>query len=139
MSTITYGMSGHGSPVHGYRNGAARDAGRHLRLVPMPAVDAPRLRLTRRGRVAVAAVALLAIGSLAIVLGPSGAASDQAGAPQQFTTVSVQPGQTVWDIAAKANPRGDIRDTVDQIIKLNALESAGGLQMGAQLAVPVYH
>lgn len=128
MSTITYG----------YTDAFTRDAERQLRLVRMPATDEPRLRLTRRGRVVIAALALVAIVLLAIGFGPSGAATGESGAPAQYSTITVQPGQTIWDIAAVANPDGDIRDTVDEIIGLNALESAAGLQMGAQLAVPTY-
>lgn len=128
MSTITFG----------YTDGFTRDAERHLRLVRMQPTDEPRLRLTRRGRVVIAALALVAVALLAIVFGPSGAATGESGASAPYATITVQPGQTIWEIAAAANPNGDIRDTVDQIIRLNALESASGLQMGAQLAVPTY-
>jgi Tfp pilus assembly protein FimV len=124
MSTVTYGF--------------ARDSRRRVHMVNLPVADKPRLRLTRRGRAFVLALALASITVVVIALGPSGVATAESAAPGQFTTVTVLPGQTIWDIAATANPSGDIRDTVDRIIRLNALESAGGLQMGAELAVPVY-
>lgn len=99
---------------------------------------APHVRLTRRGKAAVLSVAVTAIGVLAIVFGPSSMATDVAGAPPETTKVKVLPGHTLWQIAAAANPDGDIRSTVDQIIELNSLPSASALQMGSEIAVPVY-
>jgi hypothetical protein len=52
--------------------------------------------------------------------------------------VRVLAGHTLWKIAADANPDGDIRATVDEIIELNALPNASALQMGSEIAVPVY-
>ena len=51
--------------------------------------------------------------------------------------MTVQPGQTLWSIAAEARPDADIRSTVDQIVRLNALEDGAPLPIGATLAVPV--
>lgn len=97
-----------------------------------------QLRLTRRGRVAVLGSALLFIGGLALGLGPSVVASGERGGDAEMTVVTVQPGQTIWQIAAEANPGGDPRETVDDIMRMNSLASAGGLQMGEELAVPIY-
>ncbi|MBP2391658.1 LysM peptidoglycan-binding domain-containing protein [Aeromicrobium fastidiosum] len=119
MSTITLGQ------VHSFQRPAA------------PTV-APAVRLTRRGKAVVLAFAILAIGVLAIVLGPSSTATDLPGTPQETTTVQVLPGHTLWQIAAEANPDGDIRATVDDIIELNSLPNASALQMGSEIAVPVY-
>ncbi len=114
---------------------------RHLRAVPSPApvstdTVAP-VRLTRRGRVVVFTAVSLVLAVGAVVMGASVAATSDA-APVATTTVQVQPGQTLWSIAAAANPEGDVRATVDEIVRLNALPNASGLQMGASLAVPVY-
>lgn len=100
--------------------------------------SAPQVRLTRRGKAVILMAATLAISILVIMFGPSSTATDQAGAPQDVATVTVQPGQTLWQIAATANPDGDIRATVDQIIGLNSLPNASALQMGSEIAVPVY-
>ncbi|MCD9198360.1 LysM peptidoglycan-binding domain-containing protein [Aeromicrobium wangtongii] len=99
---------------------------------------APQMRLTRRGKAAVLSAAVAAISVLAIVFGPSSTATDQVGAPTETTMVRVLPGHTLWEIAATANPDGDIRSTVDEIIELNALPNASALQMGSEIAVPVY-
>lgn len=98
----------------------------------------PSLRLTRRGRLVVF------LGSLAISLGalvawgPSVVATSEPGAPRQLRVVTVEPGDTLWDIATAANPGGNVGDTVHEIAELNALPSTGDLQIGQQLAVPRY-
>jgi len=101
-------------------------------------VDAPApVRLTGRGRVAVVAVVLALLTTLAIVFGSAVVATDEAPVQGTVTTVTVQPGQTLWSIAAEARPDADIRATVDQIVRLNALEDGAALPIGATLAVPV--
>ena len=96
------------------------------------------VRLTRRGRLAVVLVALAALAVLAVAFGSSTVASGDAGAVPATEVVTVEQGQTLWQIAAEANPDGDIRQTVDDIMTMNSLPSAGGLQMGSDIAVPVY-
>ena len=109
---------------------------RHLHLVPAP--QSTVLRLTRRGRVAVLLAALLTMAVLVVALGSSTTATGDAGDPMPTQTVTVQPGDTLWKLASEANPNGDIRQTVDDIMRLNSLVSASGLQMGSEVAVPIY-
>ena len=109
---------------------------RHLHLVPAPQTTV--LRLTRRGRVAVLLAALLTVTILVIALGSSTTATDVPGAPVATRTVTVHPGDTLWKLATQANPNGDIRQTVDDIMQLNSLVSASGLQMGSEVALPIY-
>jgi LysM repeat protein len=123
MSTITYGNF----PQAPTRPAAVR--------TERPAAH---VRLTRRGKAVVLTLAVAVIGLVAIVLGPSSTATDEIGTPQDTTTVRVLAGHTLWKIAADANPDGDIRATVDEIIELNALPNASALQMGSEIAVPVY-
>lgn len=99
---------------------------------------APQLRLTRRGKSLIVSVTVTALAVMALMFGPSSIATDQAGTPQETTVVTVHPGLTLWQVAAEANPHGDIRTTVDQIVELNALPNASSLQMGSQITVPVY-
>lgn len=110
--------------------------GNQFRIDTRPA--APQLRLTRRGKTLIVAMTVAIIAILAVMFGPSSTATDQAGTPQDTTLVRVQPGHTLWQIAADANPDGDIRSTVDEIVELNSLPNASSLQMGTQIAVPVY-
>ncbi len=122
---------------------AARE--RHLALVPVAQpVRAARaaagggLRLTRRGRVALVVLALAIVSALMVVFGSGTAATSDAAEITGTTTVTVQPGQTLWSIAGDLNPGGDIRDTMDDIVKLNSLVDGESLQMGDSLALPVY-
>ena len=102
------------------------------------AAPAPSLRLTRRGRFVVF------LGSLAISLGalvawgPSVVATSEKGDPIQVRVVTVEPGDTLWDIAARANPGGNVGDTVHEIAELNAMSSTGDLYVGQHLSVPRY-
>ena len=122
---------------------------RHLTAVPALEPDVldvleaapspePGLQLTRRGRVVLTLLALVIVTALMVVFGSGTAATDQAGTVTGTTTITVQPGETLWSIAGAANPGGDIRDTMDDIVKLNSLVAGQPLQMGTQLAVPVY-
>ncbi|HEU0286376.1 MAG TPA: LysM peptidoglycan-binding domain-containing protein [Nocardioidaceae bacterium] len=98
----------------------------------------PSLRLTRRGRLVVF------LGSLGITLTalfawvPSVVATSEEGDPIPVRVVTVEPGDTLWDIASRANPGGNVGDTVHDIADLNALASTGDLQVGQQLSVPRY-
>jgi cell division protein YceG involved in septum cleavage len=129
MSTIAL------APRRTTRTAARPD--RHLRAVP-DATTATHVRLTRRGKLVVLALAVAVIAVLAIVLGSSSIAGNESGAAPETTTVRVLPGTTLWEVATEANPNGDIRQTVDEIVRLNSLPNASALQMGSEIAVPVY-
>lgn len=98
----------------------------------------PGVRLTRRGRLLVTLVVL--IGLIAAVV--AGAASVAAGsassadAAPTTTVVVVQPGQTLWELAAGAAGGGDTREVVRQIRLLNGL-TGSGVVPGQALTVPL--
>lgn len=114
-----------------------------LFAVPQPAPERPvrriepALRLTRRGRLAVFGASVVTTAVMGIAIGAAAVAS---GESSELATqpVQVMAGDTLWDIAATANPGGDIRATMNDIIVLNALPSGGSLPVGAHLDVPVY-
>jgi hypothetical protein len=130
-------------------NAAAAD----LRIVPEPARRLPGwvgkapgtparpdsrrvgLRLTRRGRVVVTALAVglaLAAGSVA-----QRAAADTPGEAVQVTARTVTAGETLWQVASTiTEPGEDVRAAVDLLMDLNGLASTG-LQVGQQLLIPV--
>ena len=110
-----------------------------LSLVPDLPRTPPQLRLTRRGRLTIFLGAVLALIVLAVALGSTTVATDEPGTPVPATTRTVLPGQTLWDLAVAANPKGqDVRVTVDDIMRLNSLQSPGDLQAGSTIAVPTY-
>jgi nucleoid-associated protein YgaU len=101
------------------------------------------VRLTRRGRRVLVGLVIGVIIVAVTVLWMSAAGSVQAsshgsaaGSPYRgMTQVVVRPGQTLWSIAAAAEPSGNMWAVVQQIINVNALSSAN-VQAGQLLWVP---
>jgi len=111
-------------------------SGADARVSPAP------LRLTRRGQIVlgVLLVTILGVAVLLMTMLVSGHAQatnhDQPGAGYQgMHQVVVQPGQTLWSIAAKADPTADPRDVVQEIMSTNALGSPS-ITAGQLLWVP---
>ncbi len=101
-----------------------------------PAVRArTTVRLTRRGRVVVVALALLVALAVGLVLASSSVATGDGGTAAPTHVVVVGPGDTLWEIAGTVAHDGSTGDMVDQIMKLNALDS-GDLAVGQKLLVP---
>lgn len=96
--------------------------------------DSEALRLTARGRLA-AILALLALALAVFTFVGSPAASTATPHHATSPTVVVQPGQTLWDIAAEAAPRADPRDVIAEIIELNDLADPGAIRAGQPLFV----
>jgi hypothetical protein len=93
------------------------------------------IRLTRRGRLAVLTVSVVAVLGLAFAAASASIANDH---PEQTRVVVVTPGQTLWDIsssAAAATGSGDVRSMMSHIEAINHLDSAS-LQAGQQLRIP---
>ena len=101
------------------------------------------LRLTRRGRRVMAMSAMLAAIGAATLIWASAAGGAQtsshdghAGSGYRgMTQVVVRPGQTLWSIAAAAEPSANPWTVVQQIIDTNALSGAR-VQAGQLLWVP---
>ncbi|GGB97267.1 LysM peptidoglycan-binding domain-containing protein [Cellulomonas carbonis] len=93
------------------------------------------LRLTGRGR---AAVMLLAVGLAgAVGMTAQSAAARGPAAPVPVVAHVVEPGETLWEIAARtAEPGQDVRDVVADLTELNGLPDVA-LEAGQQLLVPV--
>jgi nucleoid-associated protein YgaU len=104
---------------------------------------AGRVRLTRRGRLVLAVVAVVAATGLVTLfwLGVAGGAQAAShglrpgAAYRGMTQVVVRPGQTLWSIASRAEPAADPRVVVQQIIEVNALRGPV-IQPGESLWVP---
>ena len=101
-----------------------------------------RLRLTRRGRLVVAAliIAAVTVAALLITLLASGGAQatnhGQARAGYAgMHKIVVQPGQTLWSIASTAEPSADPRTVIQEIMTANAL-TGPSVTAGQLLWVP---
>lgn len=95
-----------------------------------------RVRLTRRGQVLVVAV-LAALLLAAFTLGRPGAsqADTEAPLPAALGVTTVHPGETLWGVARRIAPDGDVRQVVAQIRELNDMGTST-LQAGQQLLLP---
>ena len=104
---------------------------RHSAAPRTPRAASPSLRITRRGRLVVMAVALM------VVLLPGAwraMATAQVEGPATVA-VTVQPGDTLWGIAAAMDPGADPRALIAQMRELNGLTQSG-LVPGQVLVVP---
>ena len=95
----------------------------------------PALRLTRRGRVVVLVGVLTLALALFTLFGAPAASTDHV-RHVPATTVVVQPGQTLWDIAQSVAPHEDPREVIASIVDLNALSDPGAIRAGQPLHVP---
>ena len=121
MSTLTV--------APGYATARPRPQ-RTVRTSPTP------VRLTRRGRLALTLLFVVAITVLVSVFGSTSAATGEKGTPVPTRTVVVEEGDTLWGIAGEVADPGEVREVVHRIQELNAL-SGSGVAVGQELAVPV--
>ena len=124
-----------------------------LRLVTLPVVTvpaatlrpradrpAPPLRLTRRGRIVVAAMAALLVAALSLIAAGAAQAISHTGPAHpagsaHLAQVVVQPGQSLWSVAESADPNADTRLVIQQITELNSL-NGDTVFAGQRLWVP---
>ena len=116
---------------------AARPAAMR-RAAPGPAP----LKLTRRGRLVITAMAILlvAAGSVALAgaaqaIGHSGATARPGTAGAAITQVEVRPGQSLWTLAEAYDPNADTRQVIQEILQLNSM-STDQVQPGQVLWMP---
>jgi len=97
------------------------------------------VRLTRRGRIAVTAAAVLLVGTVSMALAGAAQATGHGNAHAApgagVTKVEVRPGQSMWSIGEAYDPDADTRVVIQEIMQLNSLTS-DQLQPGQVLWVP---
>lgn len=98
---------------------------------------ATRLRLTRRGRAVVTTLAAIPLVAAALIFGlnAGGAAASGEAAGQSFDYLTVEAGQSLWQLAEQLAPSADPRDVIADIVSLNQLDSTD-LEPGQRLAIP---
>lgn len=99
-----------------------------------------RLRLTRRGRVVFTSLAAVPLVTVALVVALNGgiaaAESTTVGrVATAFDYVTIQSGQSLWQLAETLAPESDPRDVIAEIVHLNQLPS-DSVQPGQRLALP---
>jgi hypothetical protein len=109
---------------------------------PHAAARPAPLRLTRRGRMVVAALVVTVIATLGLVIALAAAGGAQAASPggpgashQGMHEIVVRSGQTLWSIASAAEPTADPRVVVQQIMAANGMTTTE-LAAGQLLWVP---
>lgn len=115
------------------QGGAALAAPRERELVPTG-----KIHLTRRGRVVFSILAIVPLVLVAVILGlgASGAVATDTAVNAEFSYVTVDAGDTLWNIALELAPNEDPRDVIAEIRSLNGLETSA-VQAGEELAVPL--
>ena len=103
------------------------------RVAPAPRSS---VRLTRRGRAVVVVAALVLVLLAGFFLGSVAVGTDEAGQAPATEIVMVEPGQSLWSIASELTTEGDVRSTMREIERLNALDTVA-LSAGQKLRVPV--
>ena len=124
------------------RPGVARPGVASLETAPARPVRT-RVRLTRRGRIVVAALitaCAVLVAALAWLAGTARAEAAGSGSPasavyHSLRSVVVQPGESLWTIATRADPAGDPRTVMQEIIDINALQGTS-VQPGQRLWLP---
>jgi hypothetical protein len=142
-------MAVHMVPADAFRLEPFQPTSPALRLLPAPSArrTAVRRRISqapvyrRRRALALAAVATLVVvlvllaGAISARLAGGGHPSSAVGAPSRIASQEwvVQPGDTLWSIAAELAPDADPRAVVDRLIDANG---GAPIQVGQHLVLP---
>jgi LysM repeat protein len=92
----------------------------------------PRLRLTRRGRAVLVALFVLVVAGVVVLLSPAARGADPA---RPAETAVVQPGDTLWSVAARHRPSRDPYGVIAEIRRLNGLDD-NIVHAGQELTLP---
>lgn len=113
----------------------------HALSAPMPisssavAGERTRLRLTRRGRAVITTLIATPIVIAMLSLALSGGEATATSGPVDIPVVTLEAGQTLWQVAASVAPNANPADVVADIITLNELDSAS-VMPGQTLMLP---
>ncbi len=95
-----------------------------------------RFTVVRRKRFTLMPAIALAALSLMVTLPALSSMHLYAATAQHYTTVTVQPGDTLWSIASAHTPRSsNVQETIDRISEANHV-SVSDLQPGQHLRIP---
>ena len=130
------------TPGHATRPGAALAGAATVETAQARPVRT-RVRLTRRGRIVVATLitaGVVLVAALAWLAGTTRAEAAGSGSPasavyHSLRSVVVQPGESLWTIATQADPAGDPRTVMQEIVDINALHGTS-VQPGERLWLP---
>lgn len=101
------------------------------------AASTPRLRLTGRGRrfLTLLISLPLVVAAFWFAMNGGGAIATLGGSDAGFEYVTVEPGESLWQLAEQIAPQADPRDVIADVMQLNQLDSAD-VFAGQELAIP---
>ena len=106
------------------------------RVSPTVTAARHRVRLTRRGRVALLAVLVgLLLAALTVGRSTTSRAATEGTAGSSYTATTVHQGETLWAVAQRVHPGHDPRALVQRLREINHLQTAS-VQVGQQLLLP---
>ena len=108
-------------------------------MATLAQVQAPALRLTRRGRLMLSSLSFISIlvvsSYLLIGLTSTDANASNSEALNNSSLIVVAPGETLWTIASRVNPERDPRAVIEDIKAVNVLEGVN-ISAGQVLRIP---
>ena len=103
-----------------------------------PRGASPRLRITRRGRVVLTSLVvgpLVALGAIAGVNVTAAIATSSSSSAVEFDYLTINSGESLWQVAERIAPASDPRDVIADIVSLNQL-STSSVEAGQRIAIP---
>ncbi|RUQ87881.1 LysM peptidoglycan-binding domain-containing protein [Labedella gwakjiensis] len=103
-----------------------------------PASTKARLRITRRGRLVLTSLVvgpLVAVGVIAGVSATSAIATSSSSAVVEFDYLTINSGESLWQVAERIAPASDPRDVIADIVSLNQM-STSSVEPGQRIAIP---
>lgn len=99
----------------------------------------PRLRITRRGRFVLTSLVALPIAAVAMfgVLNGGGAIATSEGSAVPLEQLTVQPGQSLWQLAEEYAPGVDPREFIAEVESLNSITTT--IEPGQVLDIPAMY
>ena len=99
-------------------------------------VSVAPIRLTKRGRIVLATIASVVLSVMVVLSGQITADAGSSSGGPASTTVVVQPGESLWSIAAEVAPTKDPRETIALIRDLNGMQDSTVVP-GQSVVVPI--
>ena len=104
-------------------------------------VATPRLRITRRGRLVLTTlvmgplVTLGVVGGVVAGLSASSAVATSSSVSAEFDYLTINAGESLWQVAERIAPTSDPRDVIAEIVSLNQLPTSS-VEAGQRIAIP---
>lgn len=103
-----------------------------------PTRSSSHLRITARGRAVLVAIVATPLVAAALFIGINAGGATATSDSTPLSTITVTPGETLWQVAEKVAPSADPRDVIADIMQVNRMDSAA-IGAGEQLKIPAQY